>query len=195
MVETYGELVKDLRDGMTGLYIGEGVSMIARELNLLRLDIGREQKEAISVLLDVNKDTLVAINTAKAVVRSIENLCKSTKLKLASGENGEAVKMFLASSSGLEKDVQNAINILTKVIEDSLQGKTNFLLDFATSSCMYETSPVCAVKRYSSKMVVISESKAYHDLEMTLCKKKIRENESCYCFRFINHYFSLGFNS
>ena len=121
------QMVKDLQNGVKGLFIAEELTKIAKTLLELNIEMGKKQKEALTVILSVHEESLLAINYARVVVMKLRNICKDLLLVLEIESSKSilesAIDVYLAEGKLMEGDVQKAVDKLTRASAKAVSGE------------------------------------------------------------------------
>jgi len=126
-VESYKDLVSNLKGGVGNLYIGDILTDVANAIANLKDNLGDKQQKAFDDILKINKDSLHAIDCARIAVTELKSITSLTVLALNLQQAEEyymaAVQVFLTSSAKVNPAVQIAIEKIIDVIADSSTGK------------------------------------------------------------------------
>jgi len=121
----YKELVKDLKSGVKNLFIADGLTNVAKSLAALNIHMQDQQKKSLDVIIRVNTNCILAIDSAKVVVTKLQNICDLVLVYLGSDKNQDmmngAIKAFVKEAKTLEAPVGDAITKLTTASSDSVK--------------------------------------------------------------------------
>jgi len=131
-LNVYKEIVANLKDGVKGLFIAEEMTNVAKTLLALNIEMGKQQKDALTVILQVHEEALLAINSARIVVTKLKNICDDLIYILEVEESEEmlmfAIETYLEEGKLMEKNVEEAVDKLTRASAKAITGKRHFLI-------------------------------------------------------------------
>jgi len=126
-VESYKDLVSNLKGGVKSLYIGDILTDVANSINKLEDKLGDKQQKAYDDIVKIHKDSLQAINCARVVVTKLKSITARVVSSLKLHQNEEtyaaAVQVFLTTSTEVTPEVKNTIGKIIDVIADFSTGK------------------------------------------------------------------------
>jgi len=124
-VDVYKKMVDDLKQGVKGLFIAEELTSVAKSLNKLNVDMEQKQRQALQVIMNVNRDAHLAIDSSRRVVTKLRNLCDDLIFTLSFEESDEmlqiAIETYLAETKIMDGDVKEAISKLTRAAADAVK--------------------------------------------------------------------------
>ena len=123
---TYKELIVNLQSGVKNLMIVEELTNVAKYVSNLNVELGKQQKEALKVILEVHQESEKALDSAKLVVDKLKNLCDDMIFILEDGSSDEdikfAIKTFVEEGQLMEKHVKEAIDRLSDTAVKASKG-------------------------------------------------------------------------
>ena len=106
--------------------IVEELTNVAKYVSNLNVELGKQQKEALKVILEVHQESEKALDSAKLVVDKLKNLCDDMIFILEDGSSDEdikfAIKTFVEEGQLMEKHVKEAIDRLSDTAVKASKG-------------------------------------------------------------------------
>ena len=109
-INVYKELVNSLNEGVKGLFIAEELTKVAKSLNTLNVQMEQRQRTALKVIMNVNRDAHLAIDSSRRVVSKLRNICDELLFILNFEKSDEmlraAIVTFIDEAKLIDPDVK-----------------------------------------------------------------------------------------
>jgi len=126
-VEIYKQMISSLKDGVKGLFIAKELTMAAKTLAELDLEMGERQKLALDAIVDCNAKSIISLDQAKWVVTKLKDIADNV-LYFLDEESflSDAIDIFVEEGNLMEQEVAEAITKLTAASQAAVEVKRQF---------------------------------------------------------------------
>ena len=104
----------------------EELTNIAKYVAKLNTKLGKKQKDALNLILEVHRDSKLALDRARIVFEKLKNLCDDLIFILEDGSEDEdikfAIKAFIDEGKIMEEHIHKAIDQMTIVVASATKG-------------------------------------------------------------------------
>ena len=139
-IEAYKELLSTYQSEVNSLFIGDILTEVANSLGELSVSLDARQVSALADIVEINKDSLLAIDSARTVVTKLYSVVKLAVFAVNYDNTEEvyvaAIQVFLTKSTDILPELESSIEKMVLVIADAGKGKFWASKTFFITNCV-----------------------------------------------------------